>query len=400
MLNVTNNTSNNFKIGTGIPKASGIGNMNRFKKPARKIFGLELRSLLAVIGITAFFLVAMISVAISLRQRFWGGTVAPNVADRSSAAGNTRSVCSLTFEVRDDTVASPSPSPSPSPSVSPSPSASPSPSPEIVSCGDACDEDNLCPNDHTCTGDKCVLNTCLVEGNTCNANKCQRTFDCQSRCENDNQCPTDHSCYDDPDDNKNYKICRLKTNLESESCQGKATVVKCGESCGSNVNCPNDHTCYYNKCVLNDCLQSGVSCTSNKCIKTTTTTTTTGTTTQQTVVLTSTPEPLAGCNDTCNTNSDCSANNHICYGNKCRLDENPSNEYCRSEEQMVAYSAPTTTKGGEVTTGDTAVAPGSSTQPDYPAELPETGPRDWFKIVATGGAIVIVGAALGLLLLI
>src|SRR3989344_8931078 len=82
----------------------------------------------------------------------------------------------------------------------------------------------------------------------------------------------------------------------------------CGGSCGSNGQCPTDHTCSENKCVLSVCLQSGVTCSTDKCTR---------------IYPTPTPTPSqvrASCNNTCSVNTDC-ARGLVCLDSACR---NPS----------------------------------------------------------------------------
>lgn len=65
----------------------------------------------------------------------------------------------------------PSTTPSPTPSAAPNPTASPTPTPN-PRCGDSCSSNAQCPNDHICSGGKCVLAQCLVSGVTCDSTKC------------------------------------------------------------------------------------------------------------------------------------------------------------------------------------------------------------------------------------
>jgi hypothetical protein len=39
-------------------------------------------------------------------------------------------------------------------------------------CGSSCTANSQCPSDHTCSGNKCVLTSCLNAGTTCNSSKC------------------------------------------------------------------------------------------------------------------------------------------------------------------------------------------------------------------------------------
>lgn len=53
----------------------------------------------------------------------------------------------------------------PTPTPTPAPTAAPG-------CGDTCTASSQCPTDHTCSGNKCVLTTCLTSGVTCNSANC------------------------------------------------------------------------------------------------------------------------------------------------------------------------------------------------------------------------------------
>jgi len=92
---------------------------------------------------------------------------------------------------------------------------------------------------------------------------------------------------------------------------------------------------------------------------------------------TPTTEPTVtySCNSSCSSNSQCQSANssYICYLSKCRLDSNPTSDQC-------AQSSSTTT------------------QPELPAELPESGSEDilnWFK---AGLGVLGIGTVLLLLL--
>lgn len=155
-------------------------------------------------------------------------------------------------------------------------------------CGDSCSPGGpagQCPNDHTCDSgtSKCVLTSCTVAGASCDTTKCTPTNapKCGDSCTPGgpaSQCPTgDHTC-----DPETRKCVLTQCNQSGVSCTtDKCTVnqtttttttPKCGDTCQTNANCPNDgsHICKDNKCVLATCLQSGVSCNSNRCAVTTT----------------------------------------------------------------------------------------------------------------------------------
>ena len=88
----------------------------------------------------------------------------------------------------------------------------------------------------------------------------------------------------------------------------------CGGSCGSNGQCPTDHTCSENKCVLSVCLQSGVTCSTDQCVRIYPTATPAPT---PTPTPTSPPQQAkASCNNACSVNSDCGSG-LVCIDNAC-----------------------------------------------------------------------------------
>jgi hypothetical protein len=67
----------------------------------RKLFGIDLRAIATVFGLTAFFLISMLGVLIALRQRVEPGPVAPNAPTSApKAAVVNPAVCSLQFVVK------------------------------------------------------------------------------------------------------------------------------------------------------------------------------------------------------------------------------------------------------------------------------------------------------------
>jgi hypothetical protein len=119
--------------------------------------------------------------------------------------------------------------------------------PVQVACGASCNgSSTLCPQNHTCDGNVCKLNTCLTPGN-CSDNTCTPTVPvCGSACTSNAQCPNDHSCMG----NK----CVLN-GCTSSTCTNGCVPI-CGGPCTTNSDCPSDHSCSANKCVLNSCTPS------------------------------------------------------------------------------------------------------------------------------------------------
>ncbi len=245
------------------------------KKEPTKVFGMDLRNLAAVLGLTLFFVVAMAGVLIALRQRSTGTqSVVPTApSSKPKAAENDANSCTLVFLVEGP---SPTPgvSPSPTPSISPSPtpSVSPSPSPTPI------------------------------------------TYSCNSSCTSDANCQdvnADYRCVTTTDGNR----CRLGTNTASASCEPLANTYACNSLCSSNTNCQTASSSYVcvttstgDRCRL-DTYTSAENC-------------------QPPVTPSPTPTPQPGCNERCVSNGDCRNSAHICYNSVCRLESYPDSTTC------------------------------------------------------------------------
>ena len=113
--------------GTGVPKVPGneFGGKSN-KRKTKKIFGVDSRAVMAVLGLLLFFIVGMAGVLISQKQRLDKTATAPT-APQSQPSANVidQGSCTLTFEVQ---------------------------APTTLLCGAAeCDDDlNLCENGLTC----------------------------------------------------------------------------------------------------------------------------------------------------------------------------------------------------------------------------------------------------------
>lgn len=95
------------------------------------------------------------------------------------------------------------------------------------------------------------------------------------------------------------------------------------------------------------------------------------------------------CNDSCTRNSDCTNPSHICYGadqngngGRCRLDANPESSSCQLKNgQTIAVVRTIPTQ-----------------KPDAPKVLPTAGPEDWGKYLRVGLGALGIGALLLLFL--
>lgn len=244
----------------------------------KKIFGMDMRTIGTVVGLTGFFLVAMLGVTAALQQYFNRESVAPTApSSRPAAFVETPASCTIRFSAIGPT-ATPSPSPSPTPpGQTPTPSPSPTP-----------------------------------PGQTPSPSPTPSTYVCGGPCTTDAQCQTVNSNYVCANEYGN--TCRLDSNRGSSSCQPPAGQYACNSECTTDAQCQTVNSAYMcsgNRCRLNS-NPSAANC-------------------QPTVIVT--PVPVVGCNQPCSTNADCSNSAHICYttadgSNRCRLDNYPNSDTC------------------------------------------------------------------------
>jgi len=299
-------------------------------KGTKKIFGMETRAVVTVLGLALFLVLAMAGVVVSLQQRLNPGTVAPNAPESQPSADVIQeATCSLSFVVAGDETAE-------------------------FACNTACDTDAQCK---TANGNYvCADNRCRLSSNQA-SESCQTTtttYACNSECSTNEQCVSANGNYVCADNR-----CRLQTNVGSESCHNpdKPTYA-CNSQCDSNEQCAGASSSYI--CSNNTCrLATNVS--SPNCQP-------------------DTNEVAIGCNDTCVSNGDCSNANHICFNSSCRLATNPESASCTDA------------------TGGTTVTPGVTTQPELPAELPQSGAEDWGIWLKAGLGALGIGVVLLLFL--
>lgn len=253
-----------------------------FKKlGGKKFLGMDMRAIGTVLGLTGFFIVAMLGVTIALRQRVNPAPVAPTAPQSRPAAfveTPTGAVCTLRFSAL-----SPSPSPTPVPTATPNPTTTPSPTPTTTyACGSPCTLDSQCQTANSayiCASEH--GNTCRLDSNRASTS-CQPQagqYTCNSPCTTDAQCQTANSAYVC---SGNY--CRLNSNRTATNCQptvivSPPPVVGCNQPCSTNADCSNSaHICYTtadgsNRCRLDNYPNSDT-CTTPNVIYTTPTQTT------------------------------------------------------------------------------------------------------------------------------
>lgn len=149
---------------------------------------------------------------------------------------------------------------------------SPTPTPLPSVCGDSCNINSDCPNNHQCSNNKCVLNACMVNNAKCSADKCTEdttvtTLTCGAACgAAGTQCPNGHTC--------NTGTCKLNACLvagascNATKCATTTQPLVCGSTCTvGGTACPTNHTCNAGTCKLNACLATGAICDTTKCIQ-------------------------------------------------------------------------------------------------------------------------------------
>lgn len=292
MLGTTNPTSNPqptsvnpVTTATTTPLATKVGapapqTPPRSPKQPKKIFGVDQRALLTVLGLTLFFVLSMAGVVISLRQRLNRETVAPNAPESQvSADVVTPANCSLSFlVVADEEEPEPTPPDEEEPEPTPPDEEEPEPTPPDE------EEPEPTPPDEE-EPDK---------------------FACNSVCETNAECATadeDYVCYNNR--------CRLQTNISSQSCRqpgGGSTQYSCNSACQTNEQCRTANEfflCHNGQCRLDINLNSA--------------------TCQEP---TDQKQAQVSCNDACAANTDCTNAAHICYNGQCRLETNPESATC------------------------------------------------------------------------
>ena len=245
----------------------------------------------------------------------------------------------------------------------------------LNSCNGGCSDANDCASGLSCLAGKCMNPNCATDS-TCSCATSTPTatptatpviYSCNSSCSNDAQCQTSNSayvCY------LNY--CRLGTNTASTTCQAAAqvsptpaVVYNCNGSCTTDAQCQSGNAGYIcSRDNGNVCrLASNVSSTS--C---------------QSVIYVA-PTPLAGCNQTCVSNSDCASSSYVCSdtgaGRKCRLANSVNSDTCSAP--AVVYTQPT-------------AQPVATAKPTKPTTLPVSGSNDTIKFIMAGAGAIFLGA--------
>lgn len=235
---------------------------------------------------------------------------------------------------------------------------------QLAQCNEGCSVTNDCAEDnHICVEGKCRLKT-NINSTTCQEPSPTPTpsaspkAECNEACSKNSDCAeANHVC------STTTNTCRLATNPGDANCRAASptptpitsTKAMCGEYCSKNSDCAqSDHICYFNQCRLAT-YPDRTNCTAP----------------QQTTTVVPPAEIAAGCNENCRANSDCSNSSHICFEGKCRLESYPNSSSC--------------------------TIPSSPDQPKMPAELPKSGSDDLMNWIKAGIGILGAGALLLLL---
>jgi len=384
-----------------MPTGNGFGGLSQAPKEPRKIFGIDMRSALTVIGLVAFFILAMVGVLIALRQRTAPGDVsAPNAPlSEPQAAEDKKGSCSVSFTVESTT--------------------------DRLTCNSVCSATTECTAinpDFTCfKAQDTNTGFCRLTANPANTEcKAATTSACQGACTADTDCTeSNHTCFD----TGAGKVCRLAANPTNLECKPATVTSACQEACTTNADCADsNHLCFDTgsskvcRLAANPTnLECKAATTTAACQEACTTDTpcadsnhtcfNTGngnvcrlaSNTGSTTCSPATGGGTVGCQATCVSNADCTSPAHICYatdtGSVCRLETNPTSTTCRA---AIADGGGTET-GTRTTTTTTETAKGGTVavgQPELPAELPQTGAGDIVKWLGPGIGALVLGALL------
>ncbi len=439
MINESNSTTQ-----ANYTKATPTLKNNPGMKPQKKLFGVDRRAILTVIGLTSFLVLAMVGVYVALMQRIQ--TTYTTTPSESQASEEGSGNCSLSFVVAGTQT-------------------------PTLSCTKTAYQDELSNSAGSYSlltqkstfnpGDTVVYKIAMISSgittltfnlsdvldssvtfldSTCGEeayNDSTKTLICdQQDVDQDNsvafRVKINSSVSNDTNIINTANVTSTENSLTT-SCQTTVTVTTsnaCGESCTADSQCPTNHTCSDNVCVLNQCLDDAASCESDKCTPKTTPTPTPGIT--PTPGVTPTPTMTKVCNDTCSTNAECPSN-HTCSSGRCVYDSCLiSGATCDSTNCVLVN--PTPTPAAPIGCNDTCVNnadcnnssyicwngrcrldsnvnsatctaatiagnPAPAQQPTLPEQLPQTGLNDGLKILGIGIGTVLLGIASMLIIL-
>ncbi|MBU0978663.1 hypothetical protein KKF92_02425 [Patescibacteria group bacterium] len=242
-----------------------------------------------------------------------------------------------------------------------------------------------------------------------------RAFACDSACETDGNCQTVNAEYICAASYGNK--CRLDANRESNTCSARSNTYVCNSHCDTTDECRTANSNYKCSTTYGNVCRLAANEGASNCQPI------------NYVAMASSVAPLAGCNETCQSNANCAYTNYICYstssGNVCRLDQYPNSANCQPPAvvnayvpapqqvyippQQIAYVQqnpavyspvipaviPTPAPRADYTP---YTPPTAEVQPELPAELYQTGPADWANWLKAGLVTLGLGAALLLLL--
>ncbi len=165
---------------------------------------------------------------------------------------------------------------------------------------------------------------------TITVNNPTEVSECGGSCTNDTECPTGHTC--------SGSVCVLDqclnnpSSCESDGCT-PIEVGECGDTCSTDDQCPNDHTCNEGTCTLDQCVTDPASCESDGC----------------------TPIENVACGDTCGSDGQC-PDNHTCDNSKCVYDPClVTGITCESNRCVIVNPQPTPTPAAPAGCNDTCI---------------------------------------------
>jgi len=234
------------------------------------------------------------------------------------------------------------------------------------------------------------------------------TFACNSTCTTDADCQTVNAEYICSAEAGNK--CRLDSNRDSTTCSARDNTYVCNSACQTTDQCKNGNSSYICSTTNGNVCRLASNEGASNCLP----------------VNYEPADTLAGCNESCQSNSNCAYSNYICYstssGDVCRLDQYPNSSTCRPPAVVNAYVPPAqqvyipAQQIVYVQQNPAVYSPTlpefiptpapradytpyvASDQPALPTELPQTGPADWSNWLKAGLVTLGLGAALLLLL--
>lgn len=418
MINITNTppsqNENSIKESTSpvnktINQDNPVG-VPQFSKPPEKKSSPK-KTILAILGLLSFFILGVSGVLISQKQYTDDSITAPNAPKSEPAAYINQESCHLSFSVN------PVYEPTPTPTIIPSecgytPCSTELPCSDDLTCVAADDGESYCslpeyedaciadPSVETCCNEPVIITECGFA--PCSDDiACEEGLICITADDGDNYCSQieyEDACIADP----GIEACCTEPTITPTP----TIIPECNSECTEDTTCTEidkDWTCYFEDEVVET---GNCRLTSNpiseECVE---------------------PKPSECGYTPCENNEDCDGDltcvtaddgENYCsepdYEDACIAD--PSVTTCCTEPTPTTPPEdPTPTTSVDATpTTTTTISSSSSTssvtvktttkgaQPEYPEQLPQSGPEDWIQYLQVGLGALGVGALLLLFL--